>query len=107
MITRLIAAALMAVACGQVAAQPSDADIATYRAKLARYVAAGYSPDDTVQGLQSWFGWPFIARPDYTAGTVDYLVKAPVHGTEIRYLRTIGTVSNAKPKELVAIEGER
>lgn len=107
MITRLIAAVLMAAACGQVAAQPSDADIATYRAKLGEYVAKGAEPDAIVKGLQGWFGWPFIAQPDYVAGTVNYLVKAPVHGTEIRYLRTIGSVSKVKPKELIPIEGDR
>jgi hypothetical protein len=100
-IARLIAVALLAAACGQAAAQPSESDIATYRAKLAEYVAKGAEPDVIAKGLQGWFGWPFIARPDYVAGTMDYLVKAPVNGVEIRYLRTIGSVSNAYPLVLI------
>lgn len=83
------------------AAEPSEADIVKYREKLARYLAAGYSPDDTVQGLQSWYGWPFLVRYDYNAGTVDYLVKAPALGTEIRYMRTIGSAPLDGPRLLL------
>lgn len=97
----LIALVALAAMCGQAVAQPSDADILKYREKLERYLAAGYSPDDTVQGLQSWYGWPFFAIWDYNRRTIDYFVKAPVLGTEIRYLRMIGSVPVDGPNLLL------
>lgn len=106
MIARLIAVALLAAACGQVVAQPSEANVVTYRAKLAEYVAKTDDVDAILTGLKGWFGWTFIAVRDYHTGAVDYLVKAPVLGDEIRYLRTIGTVSPAAPRVLVQTEKE-
>lgn len=81
-------------------AQPSETDIATYRAKLAEYVAKTDDVDAIIKGLTGWYGWTFLAVRDYTLGTVDYLVKTPVLGNEIRYLRTIGTVLPTAPRAL-------
>jgi hypothetical protein len=102
MVKHLIAVLLLAPCIAL--AQPTEADIATYRAKLAEYVAKTDDPDAIAKGLNGWFGWPFIARRDYVAGTIDYLVKAPVHGEEIRYLRTIGSVSIIAPNILIETE---
>jgi hypothetical protein len=100
----LAVAAALALCMTPAGAQPTEADIVIYRAKLAEYVARGAEPDVIVKGLNGWFGWPFIARRDYVTGDVDYLVKAPVNGAEIRYLRTIGSVSDTAPHILVEAE---
>jgi hypothetical protein len=104
MVKQLIIVAALALTATAARAQPTEADIEKYQAKLAEYVARGTEPDDIALGLRGWFGWPFLTRRDYGKDTIEFIVKAPVNGEEIRYYRVIGSITAGKPYTLLREE---